>query len=244
MPSFLPWLVLVLSLVALAVSNVYHRRSRQHALDASAAAMAAFSYEKLAMGAAVAAEESVRFAGAQARNARQPAAPAADALLRKQGRAKAGATTGFIQHGPGEFCAVLAREGEALVVADGQGSVPASSSETSGRCANCGRAGTVYEVPPLGADAAASTEAFTRWLRAVLGHADEVGEPYAAAHQQLLDMHGRVEMVVMGEVLGSPPTRAQQCKECGGDGWPCPTLRVVAGAYRSAWPRWDERWAA
>ncbi|MFI9845161.1 hypothetical protein ACIHFD_49640 [Nonomuraea sp. NPDC051941] len=69
MPPFLPWLVFAFSALALALSVLYCRRARRHALAASVSAAGAAASENLAMLSAAAAESSRRIAGAVARNA-------------------------------------------------------------------------------------------------------------------------------------------------------------------------------
>ncbi|MET7335991.1 hypothetical protein [Nonomuraea sp. NPDC005650] len=151
--------------------------------------------------------------------------------------------TGFVQHGPGEFCAVMTREGEPLVEYEWWDPAPESGPPTIGRCRNCGHRGVVYE--PLPADPARDelAERFAGWMGGMLDWDVKVREEHADLHKELFDLHAPVGVVVLDGKPGAAPVKVRQCRECGGDGWPCRTLRILAKPHRWA-PGWDERWSA
>ncbi|MFI9845160.1 hypothetical protein ACIHFD_49635 [Nonomuraea sp. NPDC051941] len=151
--------------------------------------------------------------------------------------------SGFVQHGPGEFCPVMTRPGELPIEPDGTNPTPAPDWPASGDCRNCGRWGVIYETPPLDPAQADLAERFARWFGGSLAWDLGVREPYAPLHKDLFDLHARVEVVVLAGNAGAAPVTAQQCRECGGDGWPCKTLRVMAEWHKGV-PGWDERWSA
>jgi hypothetical protein len=149
--------------------------------------------------------------------------------------------SGFVAHGD-SYCPVVTRDGELPVDRIDTGPLPQPGKPIIGICRNCGRLGAAYEPRPTDPAQDEQADAFTRWLTQVVDQDVEVHEPHATLHKQLLTLHAPTGVVVLEGRPGAAPVTAQQCRECGGDRWPCTTLRLLAEWHRHDLPGWSEKW--
>ncbi|MGW0486222.1 hypothetical protein [Nonomuraea sp. NPDC003214] len=157
--------------------------------------------------------------------------------------------SGFVQHGDGNVCPVAALgpgevPGVLPVELDWDAPAPKPGQPIVGVCRNCGRRGIVIQPLPVDPGQADLADRFASWLGKSIGWQLDVHDQGAPLHKELFDLHARVEAVVLEGRPGGIPKTVQQCRECGGDGWPCRTLRVLGTWHKGSEPGWDERWSA
>ncbi|SDH66908.1 hypothetical protein SAMN05421505_12012 [Sinosporangium album] len=122
---------------------------------------------------------------------------------------------------------------------------PDSNGPIPGTCRNCDRRGVAVKVPPLPADKEAAAAEFVEWVRAAIR--EQAGKPgvwnghRCEADVALLEWHAPTTTVVSRGPFEQPRC-VQKCHECGGDPYPCRTLRMVAAPYRFSYSGHKKEW--